>query len=183
MKTDATFKPKKIKWVTCWQVYNYYIGGVIMSRVFEGKLIGEGHKIGIVVSRFNEFITNKLLSGCMDALTRHNVSPDDIDIAWVPGAFEIPFMAQKMAGKDYDAVICLGAVIRGATPHFEYVSAEVTKGVAQVGLNSGIPVIYGVITADTIEQAIERAGTKAGNKGVDAAISAIEMVNLTKQLG
>ncbi|NLT21306.1 MAG: 6,7-dimethyl-8-ribityllumazine synthase [Syntrophomonadaceae bacterium] len=154
-----------------------------MSRVFEGKLVGEGHKIGIVVSRFNEFITNKLLSGCMDALTRHNVSPDDIDIAWVPGAFEIPFMAQKMAGKDYDAVICLGAVIRGATPHFEYVSAEVTKGVAQVGLNSGIPVIYGVITADTIEQAIERAGTKAGNKGVDAAISAIEMVNLTKQLG
>jgi len=154
-----------------------------MSRVFEGKLVGEGHKIGIVVSRFNEFITNKLLSGCMDALTRHNVSPDDIDIAWVPGAFEIPFMAQKMAGKDYDAVICLGAVIRGATPHFEYVSAEVTKGVAQVGLNSGIPVIYGVITADTIEQAIERVGTKAGNKGVDAAISAIEMVNLTKQLG
>jgi len=154
-----------------------------MSRVFEGKLVGEGHKIGIVVSRFNEFITNKLLSGCMDALTRHNVSPDDIDIAWVPGAFEIPFMAQKMVGKDYDAVICLGAVIRGATPHFEYVSAEVTKGVAQVSLNSGIPVIYGVITADTIEQAIERAGTKAGNKGVDAAISAIEMVNLTKQLG
>ncbi len=154
-----------------------------MSKVFEGKLVGDGHKIGIVVSRFNEFITNKLLSGCMDALTRHNVSPDDIDIAWVPGAFEIPFMAQKMVGKDYDAVICLGAVIRGATPHFEYVSAEVTKGVAQVSLNSGIPVIYGVITADTIEQAIERAGTKAGNKGVDAAISAIEMVNLTKQLG
>lgn len=154
-----------------------------MSKVFEGKLVGDGHKIGIVVSRFNEFITNKLLSGCMDALIRHNVSPDNIDIAWVPGAFEIPFMAQIMAGKDYDAVICLGAVIRGATPHFEYVSAEVTKGVAQVGLNSGIPVIYGVITADTIEQAIERAGTKAGNKGVDAAVSAIEMVNLIKQLG
>jgi len=153
-----------------------------MSKVFEGKLVGDGHKIGIVVSRFNEFITNKLLSGCMDALVRHNVKPEDIDIAWVPGAFEIPFMAQKMAGKNYDAIICLGAVIRGATPHFEYVSAEVTKGVAQIGLNSGKPVIYGVITADTIEQAIERAGTKAGNKGVDAAVSAIEMINLIKQL-
>lgn len=118
----------------------------------------------------------------MDALVRHDVAADDIDIAWVPGAFEMPLAAQKMAQKGYDAVICLGAVIRGATPHFEYVSAEVTKGIAQVGLQSGVPVIYGVITADTIEQAIERAGTKAGNKGVDAALTAIEMVNLLKQL-
>ncbi len=153
-----------------------------MARIIEGNLIGEQHKYGIVISRFNEFITNKLLSGCLDALYRHGVSEEDIDIAWVPGAFEIPLAAQKMAQKDYDAVICLGAVIRGATPHFEYVSAEVTKGVAQVGLNSGKPVIYGVVTTDTIEQAIERAGTKAGNKGVDAAVSAIEMVNLFKAI-
>lgn len=153
-----------------------------MSKIYEGKLVGEGQKIGIVISRFNEFITSKLLSGCLDALTRHNVKTDDIEIVWVPGAFEIPLVAQKMALMNYDAVICLGAVIRGATPHFEYVSAEVTKGIAQVGLASGKPVIYGIITADTIEQAIERAGTKAGNKGVDAAISAIEMVNIIKQL-
>ncbi len=153
-----------------------------MARVFEGKLIGDGQRFGIVVSRFNEFITNKLLAGCLDTLTRHEVDPNAIDIAWVPGAFEMPLAAQKMAARDYDAVICLGAVIRGATPHFEYVSAEVTKGIAQVGLNSGTPVIYGIITADTIEQAIERAGTKAGNKGSDAAITAIEMVNLFKQL-
>jgi len=153
-----------------------------LSRVFEGKLLGDNQRIAIVVSRFNEFITNKLLSGCMDALTRHNVNPDNIEIAWVPGAFEMPLVAQKMVSRGYDAVICLGAVIRGATPHFEYVSAEVTKGIAQVGLNTGVPVIYGVITADTIEQAIERAGTKAGNKGADAAITAIEMVNLLKQL-
>ncbi len=146
--------------------------------MFEGKLVGKGQRFGLIVSRFNEFITNKLLSGCMDALLRHDVSGDDIDIAWVPGAFEMPLVAQKMAHKEYDAVICLGAVIRGATPHFEYVSAEVTKGIAQVGLQSGVPVIYGVITADTLEQAIERAGTKAGNKGVDAALTAIEMVNL-----
>lgn len=153
-----------------------------MANVFEGKLIGDNQRFGIIVSRFNEFITNKLLSGCLDTLIRHGVDRDSIDIAWVPGAFEMPLAAQKMVKRDYDAVICLGAVIRGATPHFEYVSAEVTKGIAQVGLNTGIPVIYGVITADTIEQAIERAGTKAGNKGSDAAITAIEMVNLFQEL-
>ncbi len=153
-----------------------------MAKVYEGILLGENHKIAVIVSRFNEFITNKLLSGCLDALNRHNVDPENIEIAWVPGAFEMPLVAQKMAARGYDAVICLGAVIRGATPHFEYVSAEVTKGIAQVGLNSGIPVIYGIITADTIEQAIERAGTKAGNKGVDAAMTAIEMVNLLREI-
>jgi len=153
-----------------------------VAKILEGKLIGENQRFGIVVSRFNEFITNKLLSGCMDTLIRHGVDQDNIDIAWVPGAFEMPLAAQKMAARDYDAVICLGAVIRGATPHFEYVSAEVTKGIAQVGLNTGKPVIYGVITADTIEQAIERAGTKAGNKGADAAVTAIEMVDLLKNI-
>ncbi|MGI6550347.1 MAG: 6,7-dimethyl-8-ribityllumazine synthase [Syntrophomonadales bacterium] len=153
-----------------------------MAKVYEGQLLGEGLKFGLVVSRFNEFITQKLLGGAMDALTRHGVSPDDIEIAWVPGAFEMPLVAQKMTQKEYDAVICLGAVIRGATPHFEYVSAEVTKGIAQVGLNTGKPVIFGVITADTIEQAIERAGTKSGNKGFDAAVTAIEMVNLLSNL-
>jgi len=151
-------------------------------RTYEGKLLGDNQRFAIVVSRFNEFITSKLLSGCLDALGRHNVSTDNIEIAWVPGAFEMPLAAQKMAQKGYDAVICLGAVIRGATPHFEYVAAEVTKGIAQVGLNTGIPVIYGVVTADTIEQAIERAGTKAGNKGADAAMTAIEMVNLLREL-
>lgn len=153
-----------------------------MIRTYEGKLLGDNQRFAIVVSRFNEFITSKLLSGCLDALGRHNVSTDNIEIAWVPGAFEMPLAAQKMAQKGYDAVICLGAVIRGATPHFEYVAAEVTKGIAQVGLNTGIPVIYGVVTADTIEQAIERAGTKAGNKGADAAMTAIEMVNLLREL-
>lgn len=153
-----------------------------MAKVFEGKLTGEQQKFGVVVSRFNEFITNKLLSGCLDTLVRHGVDQNAIDIAWVPGAFEMPLVAQKMAARDYDAVICLGAVIRGGTPHFEYVSAEVTKGIAQVGLNTGKPVIYGIITADTIEQAIERAGTKAGNKGADAAITAIEMVNLLNEI-
>ncbi|MDD4803155.1 MAG: 6,7-dimethyl-8-ribityllumazine synthase [Syntrophomonas sp.] len=153
-----------------------------MAKIFEGKLIGEKQRFGIVVTRFNEFITNKLLSGCMDTLTRHGVNPDNIDIAWVPGAFEIPLVAQKMSQKQYDAVICLGAVIRGATPHFDYISGEVTKGIAQVGLNSGIPVIFGVITTDTIEQAIERAGTKSGNKGSDAAITALEMVNLLREI-
>ena len=153
-----------------------------MTKTFEGQLVGEGQKFGIIVSRFNEFFTNKLLSGCMDALKRHGVADQDIEIAWVPGAFEIPLTAQKMAAKDYDAVICLGAVIRGATPHFEYVSAEVTKGIAQVGLNTGKPIIYGIITADTIEQAVERSGTKAGNKGSDAAVTAIEMVNLIREL-
>lgn len=154
-----------------------------MARVFEGQLIGEGLKFALVVSRFNEFITQKLLGGAMDALIRHGVAPTDIDVAWVPGAFEMPLVAQKMAGKGYDAVICLGAVIRGATPHFEYVAAEVTKGIAQVSLNTGVPVVYGVITADTIEQAIERAGTKAGNKGFDAAVTAIETANLLRALG
>jgi 6,7-dimethyl-8-ribityllumazine synthase len=153
-----------------------------MNKVIEGKLIGDGQRIGIVVSRFNEFITNKLLSGCLDTLVRHNVNQQDIEVIWVPGAFEIPLIAQKLVQRGYDAVICLGAVIRGATPHFEYVSAEVTKGVAQVALATGVPVVYGIITADTIEQAIERAGTKAGNKGVDAANTAIEMVNLIKQI-
>ncbi len=153
-----------------------------MSKTYEGKLLGDNQKIAVIVSRFNEFITNKLLSGCLDALSRHNVNLDNVEIAWVPGAFEMPLVAQKMTARGYDAVICLGAVIRGATPHFEYVSAEVTKGIAQVGLNTGVPVVYGVITADTIEQAIERAGTKAGNKGVDAALTAIDMVNLLRQL-
>lgn len=153
-----------------------------MAKVFEGQLTGQDLKFGIVVSRFNEFITQKLLGGAMDALTRHQVEPGNIEIAWAPGAFEIPLVAQKMAARGYDAVICLGAVIRGATPHFEYVAAEVTKGIAQTTLSSGKPVIYGVITADTIEQAIERAGTKAGNKGFDAAVTAIEMANLMKEL-
>jgi len=153
-----------------------------MAKVFEGKLIGESQRFGIVVTRFNEFITNKLLSGCLDTLTRHGVDRENIDIAWVPGAFEVPLVAQKLVEKGYDAVICLGAVIRGATPHFEYVSNEVTKGIAQVGLNTGVPVIYGIITSDTIEQAIERAGTKAGNKGSDAAVTAIEMVNLLNEI-
>lgn len=149
-----------------------------MPRTYEGNLIGENLKFGIVVSRFNEFITNKLLSGCLDTLLRHGVEESNIEVAWVPGAFEIPLAAQRMSKKGYDSVICLGTVIRGATPHFEYVAAEVTKGVAQVGLNTGIPVIYGVLTTDTIEQAIERAGTKAGNKGSDAAMTGLEMVNL-----
>jgi len=153
-----------------------------VAKVYEGKLLAEGLRFGIVVSRFNEFITQKLLSGCIDGLTRHGASMENIEIAWVPGAFEMPVVAQKMASKDYAAVICLGAVIRGATPHFEYVAAEVTKGIAQVGLRAGIPVVYGVITADTIEQAIERAGTKSGNKGFDAALTAIEMANLLKEL-
>lgn len=153
-----------------------------MSKIWQGNLMGEGLRIGIVVGRFNEFITNKLLAGAEDALVRHGVKAEDIEVAWVPGAFEIPLVAQKMSLKGYDAVICLGAVIRGATPHFEYVSAEVTKGVAQVSLASAKPVIFGVITADSIEQAIERAGTKAGNKGWDAALAAIEMADLLKQL-
>ncbi len=150
-----------------------------MPKVFEGQLIAKGRKFGIVASRFNEFITNKLLEGALDALKRHGAKDDEIEIAWVPGSFEIPYAAQRMAEKDkYDAVICLGAVIRGSTPHFEYIASEVTKGIAQTGLKTGVPVIYGVITPDTLEQAIERAGTKAGNKGFQAAMSAIEMVNL-----
>lgn len=150
---------------------------------YEGKLVAEGLKFGIVAARFNEFITGKLVSGALDALQRHGASVDDVEIAWVPGAFEIPLIAQKMAeSKRYDAVICLGAVIRGATPHFDYVSSEVTKGVAHVGLDTKSPVIFGVLTTDSIEQAIERAGTKAGNKGFDAAVTAIETANLLKQL-
>jgi len=155
-----------------------------MSKFFEGVLLGKGLKFGVVVSRFNEFITKKLLDGAQDALLRHGVNEEDVDIAWVPGSFEIPLVAKKLAQtKRYDAVICLGAVVRGATPHFEYIAAEVTKGIAKVGLETGLPVSYGVITADTLEQAIERAGTKAGNKGFDAAVDAIEMVNLLKNIG
>jgi len=155
-----------------------------MGKTYEGSLVGKGLKFGIVVSRFNEFITNKLLSGAQDALLRHEVPDANIEVAWVPGAFEIPVIAKKMAmtGK-YNAIICLGAVVRGATPHFEYVAAEVSKGVAKVGLDTGLPVTYGVITADNLEQAIERAGTKAGNRGFDAAVDAIEMANLMKNLG
>ena len=149
----------------------------------QGKLIGKGMKIGIVLARFNEFIGSKLLSGAEDALIRHGVDEDDIEVAWVPGAYEIPLVAKKLATSEkYDAVICLGAVIKGNTPHFDYVSAEVSKGIAQVGLISEIPVIFGVLTVDNIEQAIERAGTKAGNKGSEAANSAIEMVNLLNQI-
>jgi len=152
-------------------------------KVFEGKLISEGLKFGIIVGRFNEFIGGKLLSGALDGLKRHGVNEKDIDITWVPGAFEIPLIAKKMAKSGrYDGVLCLGAVIRGATPHFDYVSSEVTKGVAQVSLDTEIPVIFGVLTTDTIEQAIERAGTKAGNKGYDAAVTAIEMANLLKEI-
>ncbi len=155
-----------------------------MSKLFEGVLLGKGLKFGVVVSRFNEFITRKLLDGAQDALLRHGVIEEDIDIAWVPGSFEIPLVAKKLAEtKKYDAVICLGAVIRGGTPHFEYIAAEVTKGIAKVGLDAGLPVSYGIITADTLEQAIERAGTKAGNRGFDAAVDAIEMANLLKNIG
>lgn len=152
-----------------------------MGNIFEGNLVGTGLKIGIVVGRFNEFITSKLLGGAQDALKRHGVSETDVDIAWVPGAFEIPLIAQKMAeSKKYDAIITLGTVIRGATPHFDYVCNEAAKGVAGTSLKSGIPVVFGVLTTDSIEQAIERAGTKAGNKGWDAASAAIEMANLCR---
>jgi len=150
-----------------------------MTKIIEGKLTAKGKKFGVVVSRFNELISAQLLSGAQDCLKRHEGKTEDITVAWVPGSFEIPLAAKKMAAsKKHDAVICLGAVIRGGTPHFDYISAEVSKGVAQVGLDAGLPVIFGIITADTIEQALERAGTKAGNKGWDAALSAIEMVNL-----
>ena len=151
-------------------------------KTIEGKLIATGLKVGIVASRFNEFITGKLLGGAEDAFIRHGGKADDIEVAWVPGAFEIPLIAQKMAAsKKYDAVVCVGAVIRGSTPHFDMVANESVKGIAQAGLQNGIPVIYGVLTTDTIEQAIERAGTKAGNKGFDAMTAAIEMANLAKQ--
>jgi 6,7-dimethyl-8-ribityllumazine synthase len=154
-----------------------------MGNFYEGNLVGSGLKIGIVVGRFNEFITSKLLSGAQDALKRHGVSESDVDLAWVPGAFEIPLIAQKMANsKKYDAVITLGTVIRGSTPHFDYVCNEVAKGVSKINLDSGIPVIFGVLTTYSIEQAIERAGTKAGNKGWDVANGAIEMANLIRNM-
>lgn len=155
-----------------------------MANVMEGFISGKGLRIGIVVARFNEFITSKLLGGALDALHRHETKDEDVDVAWVPGAFEIPVVAKKMAesGK-YDAVICLGAVIRGSTSHYDYVCNEVSKGVAQVGLAIGVPTIFGVLTTENIEQAVERAGTKAGNKGADAAISAMEMASLLKKIG
>jgi len=154
-----------------------------MAKVYQGNLIGTGLKIGIVVSRFNEFITSKLLGGALDALERHDVKSEDIEVAWVPGAFEIPMTAGKMASSGkYDAVVCLGAVIRGATPHFDYVAAEASKGIANVGMKTGLPVIFGVVTTDTIEQAIERAGTRVGNRGSDAAEAAIETANLYKSM-
>ena len=154
-----------------------------MSKEYKGMLLGEGLRFGLVVSRFNEFISSRLLEGAKDALLRHGVQEADIEVAWTPGSFEAPLIAKKLAesGK-YHAVICLGAVIRGGTPHFEYIAAEVTKGIASVSLDSGVPVVNGVITADTLEQAIERAGTKQGNKGFDAALSAIEMANLVRSL-
>ena len=155
-----------------------------MSKPIEGTLLGTGLKFGLVVARFNEFITKKLVEGAEDALLRHGVKQEDIEVAWVPGSFEIPLVAKKLAQtKRYDAVICLGAVIRGGTPHFDYIAAEVTKGVAAVGLETGLPIIYGVLTADSLEQAIERAGTKEGNEGFKAAASAIEMANLVKNIG
>ena len=152
-------------------------------KIYEGNLVANGIRVGVVCARFNEFIVSKLLSGCEDGLLRRGVRGDDIHVAWVPGAFEIPLMAEKMAqsGK-YDAIICVGAVIRGSTSHYDYVCNEVSKGIAQVGLKSGIPVLFGVVTTENIEQAIERAGTKAGNKGYDCALSAIEMVNLMRQM-
>jgi 6,7-dimethyl-8-ribityllumazine synthase len=155
-----------------------------MSNSFEGSLLGKGLKFGLVVSRFNEFITNRLVDGARDALLRHGVSEQDIEVAWVPGSFEVSLIAKKLAEtKRFDAVICLGSVIRGDTPHFEYVASQATRDIARVSLESGLPVIYGVITADTLEQAIERAGAKAGNRGFQAAMNAIEMANLVRSLG
>ena len=154
-----------------------------MGNVIQGELLGQGKKFAIVISRFNEFITSRLLSGAQDCFERHGVAAKDIDVVWVPGSFEIPVTALRIAQTHrYDAVVCLGAVIRGQTPHFDYIAAEVSKGVAQVAMASGVPTIFGVITADTIEQAVERAGTKSGNKGADAAASAIEMANLFGKL-
>ena len=153
-------------------------------RVLEGKLVASGLKVGIVAARFNEFIVSKLVAGARDGLLRHDVKDEDIDLAWVPGAFEIPIIAQKMATSNkYEAIICLGTVIRGSTSHYDFVCNEVSKGIAHVSLNSNIPVMFGVLTTENIEQAIERAGTKAGNKGFDAAATAIEMANLLKQIG
>ncbi|WP_409304340.1 6,7-dimethyl-8-ribityllumazine synthase [Peribacillus sp. SCS-155] len=155
-----------------------------MGKIFEGNLIGTGLRVGIVVGRFNEFITNKLLSGALDGLKRHGVDEDNIDIAWTPGAYEVPMIAKKLVQTgNYDAVIGLGTVIRGATTHYDYVSGETAKNIASVSLETGVPVIFGVLTTENIEQAIERAGTKAGNKGYEAAVSAIEMANLGKMIG
>ena len=155
-----------------------------MSKIYQGMLLGKGLKFALVVSRFNEFISKKLLEGAQDALVRHDVASDNIDIAWVPGAFEIPLIAKKLAqSKKYDAVICLGAVIRGNTPHFDYIAAEVSKGIAAVNLETGVPTTFGVLTTENIEQAVERAGTKEGNKGFEAAMNAIEMANLIKGMG
>lgn len=152
-----------------------------MGKVFEAQLIGTDLKIGVVVGRFNEFLTGKLLDGAMDGLKRHGVSEENIDVAWVPGVFEVPFMTKKMAeSKKYDAIIGLGTVIRGSTTHYDYVCNEAAKGIASVGLTTGVPVMFGIVTTETIEQAIERSGTKSGNKGYDAAVSAIEMANLNK---
>jgi 6,7-dimethyl-8-ribityllumazine synthase len=154
-----------------------------MINIIEGRLNAKGKKFGIVISRFNELISNQLLSGAKDCLLRHECKEQDITVVWVPGSFEIPLIAKKLAqSKKFNAVICLGAVIRGGTPHFDYISAEVSKGIAQSGMETGLPVIFGVLTTDNIEQALERAGTKAGNKGWDAALSAIEMVNLLGQI-
>jgi len=159
------------------------IKGGKMVKITEGNLIAKGKKFAIIASRFNDFITKELVSGCLDTLTRHGANNEDLSITWVPGAFETPLVAQRLAkSKSYDALICLGTVIRGSTPHFEYIAQEAAKGVAKVSLDSGLPVIFGIITADTIEQAVERAGTKEGNKGRDAALSAIEMSNLLTQI-
>ena len=155
-----------------------------MANIIEGHISGKGLKFGIVVARFNEFITSKLLGGALDTLHRHEAKDEDVDVAWVPGAFEIPMVAKKMAESgQYDAVICLGTVIRGSTSHYDYVCNEVSKGVAQIGLSTGVPTIFGVLTTENIEQAIERAGTKAGNKGADGAMAAMEMANLLKKVG
>ena len=155
-----------------------------MGKSYEGSLLGKGLKFGLVVSRLNEFFTRKLLEGAQDALLRHGVTEADVEVAWTPGSFEIPLVAQKMAqSKKYDAVICLAAVIRGGTPHWEYIAAEATKGIARVSLETGLPVINSIITTETLEQAVERAGSKAGNKGFDAAVSAIETANLLKSMG
>ncbi len=155
-----------------------------MANIYQGQLVAGDHKFGIVVSRFNEFITSRLLSGCLDALQRHGADLDTVDVVWSPGSFEVPVLAKRLAESGtYHAVICLGAVIRGSTPHFDYIAAEAAKGVAQTAMSTGVPVIFGIITTETIEQAVERAGTKAGNKGADAAHSAIEMANLMDQIG
>src|SRR5512136_1256390 len=154
-----------------------------MKKVYQGALLAQGLKFALVVSRFNEFISSRLVDGAQDALLRHGAKEEDIEMAWTPGSFEIPLIAQKMAeSKKYNAIVCLGAVIRGGTPHFDYIAAEVSKGIANIGLKTGVPVIFGVITTDTLEQAIERSGTKSGNKGFDAAVSAIEMANLLRNM-